>query len=338
MKTVLGGWRGSLLDMGGRNRLLNFRHTRTATLEITSPDAAAVLHGLARGWDFALLEEREDDGDGGHEEAAQEALFLPENRGAIPTGGLITQKTRPTALHGALRLLRNKSSQMYNDYGLWVLWLGVGMLDWREVGAQETSSAPLLLVPVELRRDGRTGQARLYPAEGQEPVHNPALEVKCDRLGIDWSPVTSNDVAELGPVLTAARHIADGQEGWSVDERVVLGLFASYKEAVYQDLQQNEDRILAHPLVRAVALGPDAELPSTSLSSSPPNSTVSTRSSSRSGPLSSSTPTRPSASASLRPRRALLCDERPARNGQESDHHQHDRSADARGPYGALRQ
>ena len=268
LKAVLSGWRDSLLDMGGRNRLLNFRHTRTATLELTSPDAAAVLTGLARGWHFAPIEEAEEDADEG--EPAQENLFPPGERKPITGGGLVTHKARQTALYAALRRLRSTSAQMYNDYGLWVLWLGVGMLDWREAGAQETSSAPLLLVPVELRRDGRTGHARLYRAEGQEPVHNPALEVKLDRLGIDWSPVTSTDVADLGAVLAAARHIAAGQDGWSVDERVVLGLFSSYKEAMYQDLQQNEDRILGHPLVRAVALGPDSELPADAISFDPP--------------------------------------------------------------------
>ncbi|PLW73081.1 DUF3320 domain-containing protein, partial [Streptomyces sp. DJ] len=67
--------------------------------------------------------------------------------------------------------------------------------------------------------------------------------------------------ADPRAVLAAARGVAAARAGWSVDERVVLGLFASHKEAMYQDLQQNEERILAHPLVRAVALGPDAGLP-----------------------------------------------------------------------------
>jgi hypothetical protein len=53
LKAVLDTWRSSLLDLGGRNRPLNFRHTRTATLEITAPDPSSVLAGLARGWSFA---------------------------------------------------------------------------------------------------------------------------------------------------------------------------------------------------------------------------------------------------------------------------------------------
>lgn len=265
LKTVLNSWRGSLLDMGGRNRLLNFRHTRTATLEITSPDAAAVLAGLAKGWAFAPVE------DGGtDEESEHEDLFPPEEpKATAGTFGLVTQKTRQSALEAALRQLHRSSAQMYNDYGLWVLWLGVGMLDWREADAHEGSSAPLLLVPVELSRD-RQGSTRLRAAEAQERMHNPALEVKLDQLGVDWSPVLETDVADLGAVLSAARAIAARRTGWSVDERVVLALFSSYKEAMYQDLRQNEDRILAHPLIRAVALGPDSELPADAISFDPP--------------------------------------------------------------------
>ncbi len=259
LKAVLGSWRSSLLELGGRNRLLNFRHTRTATLEITAPEASAVLVGFSRGWSFAPVKGDEpDDGSLGGE----------AGEGAARSG-LVTQKNTQAGLDASLYQLRQKSGQMYNDYGLWVLWLGVGMLDWREAGANETSSAPLLLVPVELRRDSR-GQTRLHLVEDQDRIHNPALAVKLERLGVDWSPVADCDVTDPGAVLAAAREVAGTQDGWSVDERVVLGLFASHKEAMYQDLQQNEERILAHPLVRAVGLGPEAGLPDDLIGFEPP--------------------------------------------------------------------
>ncbi|MFC8511644.1 DUF3320 domain-containing protein [Streptomyces sp. NPDC057257] len=265
MKAVLDGWRNSLLDMGGRNRLLNFRHTRTATLEITSPGADALLADLARGLEFAPVLER----------ASGVGLQKADD---VQTGGvegktrpgLATQKNTQASLDSSLYQLRQKSGQMYNDYGLWVLWLGVGMLNWREAGAQESSAAPLLLVPVELRRDGNR-RYRLHPAEGQERIHNPALAVKLERLGVDWASVTGIDVTELHRVLSAARTVAAGLKDWSVADRVVLGLFASHREAMYQDLQQNEEQILAHPLVRAVALGPDADVPADLIAFEPPD-------------------------------------------------------------------
>ncbi|MFC8916208.1 DUF3320 domain-containing protein [Streptomyces sp. NPDC057116] len=252
--TVLASWRNSLLDMGGRNRLLNFRHTRSATLEFTSPDAATLVTGLAKGWDFAPVEDAED------------TERITPRRGH---SGLVTQKSTQAALDSSLYQLRQRSGQMFNDFGLWVLWLGVGMLDWREDGAHEASSAPLVLVPVELRRDNHR-RYRLHPADGQEATHNPALGVKLDRLGVDWSAVTGTDVTDLPAVFSAARAVAAQQKSWAVGERVVLGLFASHREAMYRDLEQNEDRILAHPLVRAVALGPDAGLPDDLLHFEPP--------------------------------------------------------------------
>ncbi|WP_251022013.1 DUF4011 domain-containing protein [Streptomyces sp. ISL-10] len=291
LRAVLGDWRNSLLDMGGRNRLLNFRHTRTATLEITTPDAAALLGGLAKGWDFAPVDEDPYDGD--------DAYSGRTDRAATDRPGLVTQKTTQAALNSALYQLRQRSGQMFNDYGLWVLWLGVGMLDWREEGAHEASSAPLVLVPVELSRSTADRRYRLCLADGQDRAHNPALAVKTDRLGVDWSPVTATDPTDLPRVFSAARDVASGLKDWKVDERVVLGLFASHREAMYQDLQQNEDQILAHPLVRAVALGPDAGLPDDLIGFDPPrNWTGSTRSSCRRRLRWSWTPTPPSASAS----------------------------------------
>ncbi|WP_333775810.1 DUF3320 domain-containing protein [Streptomyces sp. IBSBF 3136] len=264
MKTVLDSWRNSLLDMGGRNRLLNFRHTRTSTLEIASPRAEALLADLARGWEFAPVPEKSA-GVG-----LEKADDPGEATGRQSRPGLVTQKQTQASLDAALYQLRQKSGQMYNDYGLWVLWLGVGMLDWREADAHESSAAPLLLVPVELVRDGNR-RYRLRPAEDQETVHNPALAVKLERIGVDWSRVTGTDTADPAGVLAAARAVAAGLKGWSVQERVVLGLFASHREAMYQDLQNNEEQILAHPLVRAVALGPDAGLPDDLIAFDPPD-------------------------------------------------------------------
>ncbi|KPC81574.1 hypothetical protein ADL35_18655, partial [Streptomyces sp. NRRL WC-3753] len=45
-------------------------------------------------------------------------------------------------------------------------------------------ASSLVLVPVELRRD-RTRRSRLHLPGDQERIHNPALAVKLDRLGVD---------------------------------------------------------------------------------------------------------------------------------------------------------
>ncbi|WP_422521813.1 DUF4011 domain-containing protein [Streptomyces sp. 5.8] len=187
---------------------MNFRHTRTSTLEIKSPEAGALLSGLAPGWDFEPIaapdEGAQDPGDG---------VSLAKRAGApAPAAtGVVTQKSTQALLDRALTQLRSTSGRMYNDCGLWVLWLGVGMLEWREEGAHEASRAPLVLVPAELVRD-RTGRTRLRAAEQQDAMHNPALAVKLGQLGVDWSAVAAVDCLDPAQVVSRARAAVAGRQ------------------------------------------------------------------------------------------------------------------------------
>ncbi|MER5761141.1 DUF3320 domain-containing protein [Streptomyces sp. NPDC002082] len=266
LRGVLGAWRESLIDMGGRNRLLNFRHTRTSTLEVKSPSAEPLLSGLASGWDFERIAAPDEDA-----QAAEDGVSLAKQGGApAPAAtGVVTQKSTQALLDRALTQLRSTSGRMYNDYGLWVLWLGVGMLEWREEDAHEVSRAPLVLVPAELVRD-RAGRIRLRAAEQQDPMHNPALAVKLGQLGVDWSAVAAVDCLDPVQVVGRARAAVADRQDWRVDDGVVLALFASHKEAMYQDLKDNEEAILANPLIRAIGLGPESGLPGDLIGFEPP--------------------------------------------------------------------
>ncbi|MGW2558671.1 DUF3320 domain-containing protein [Streptomyces sp. NPDC001514] len=256
LKAILAGWRTSLVDLSGRNRLLNFRHTKSATLEITVPSAGTLVEGLERGWEFAPLPDEEPDG--------EDPEGLQPRSSAVQRGaadGIVTQKTTSPALQRALNSLRSKATQLFNDYGLWTLQLGVGMLRWREDGATTSSDAPLILLPVRIVRMAN-GRVRLVANDEEEPRLNPALKVKLEQFHIDWTPVTEQDPTDLEGVLEAVTRSVAGKAGWEVSQRVVLALFASHKESMYQDLLDNEGRVLASDLVKAVALGPGAGLAS----------------------------------------------------------------------------
>ncbi|MDQ0683417.1 hypothetical protein QFZ56_002380 [Streptomyces achromogenes] len=256
LKAMLENWRNSLVDLSGRNRLLNFRHTRSATLEITTPSAQELVEGLARGWDFASLPDEELEACEGVR-AGDVVLAKKGDR----IDGIVTQKTTAPSLSRALNSLRAKATQVFNDYGLWTLNLGVGMLRWREDGAETTSDAPMILMPVVIER-ARNGRIRLRASDDEEPRLNPALKVKLQQFHIDWTPVAEQDPSDLQAVLSAATRAVGGKTGWQISDRVVLALFASHKESMYQDLLDNEDQVLGSDLVRAMALGPKSGLAS----------------------------------------------------------------------------
>ncbi|MCQ6555456.1 DUF3320 domain-containing protein [Streptomyces sp. C10-9-1] len=254
-RRILADWRTSLVDLSGRNRLLNFRHTKAATLEITYPPAGELVEGLERGWDFAPLPDEEPDVR--ESEAAQAGTPATERPGGAQ--GIVTQKRTGPALLRAVTRLRGRSTQLFNDYGLWTLQLGVGILRWHEDGASTRSDAPIVLLPVRIERLG-SGRVRLVANEDEEPRLNPALRVKLEQFSLDWSPVTQQDPTDLDAVIDAVTTAVAGKSGWQVSRRAVVALFASHKESMYQDLLDNEARILDSDLVRAVALGPRAGL------------------------------------------------------------------------------
>ncbi|MFF0016218.1 DUF3320 domain-containing protein [Streptomyces sp. NPDC005374] len=256
LKSMLESWRSSLVDLSGRNRLLNFRHTKSATLEISIPSAQELLEGLGRGWDFAPLPDEE--AETGKATRTGDVVLAKKGDRA---DGICTQKTTAPSLSRALNSLRAKATQVFNDYGLWTLNLGVGMLRWCEDGAQTSSDAPLVLMPVVIER-ARNGRIRLRASDVEESRLNPALKAKLQQFHIDWTPVVEQDPTDLQAVLSAATRAVAGKPGWQVSDRVVLALFASHKESMYQDLLDNEDRVLGSDLVRAMALGPDSGLAS----------------------------------------------------------------------------
>jgi hypothetical protein len=248
LQNVLQTWRDKLIDLSGRNRLLNFRHTRTATLEVRHPGVEALLAGLASGWRFAELPND-------HTENEDPVL-------RTEVENLVTQKTTQPSLDASLRKLYRDSHQVFNDTGLWTLQLGVGFLKWREPGAEGFNAAPLLLVPARLERPG-PGVYRLVAEDGEDSSANPALAVKMDQLGLDWP--AADDMKDLPSTLALVRKAVAPRAGWEVTEDVVLATFRSHKEAMYQDLRDHEDTILAHPMVRAIGLGSQAGLPDDAL-------------------------------------------------------------------------
>ncbi|HEU5026812.1 MAG TPA: DUF3320 domain-containing protein [Spirillospora sp.] len=251
LRNVLGRWRDDLIDLTGRNRLLNFRPTRTATLEIRSPLAGPLLVDLDSGLRFAELPEDDEDDEDGEGPAD-----------LADVDGIVTQKTSRASLDASLRKLYRASNQVFNDTGLWTLQLGVAFLKWREPGAEGFNLAPLLLVPVRLDRLG-PGLFRLITEQSEDAVPNPALAVKMGQLGVGWPD--PDNMKDLLGTLSAVRTAVAGHPDWEVNEDVALATFRSHKEAMYRDLLDHEDQILAHPLVQAIGLGEAAHLPEDTL-------------------------------------------------------------------------
>lgn len=248
LRRQLEEWRSSLVAVDGRQRLVYFKHMRTASLELAAPEADEIVDAVMAGSCIltAPPPEDSDEPDGGGRLPAQ-LLRRP----AIEVGNKTTKD-----LGSSLRRLDQVSQQTFADRGFWSLYVGAGFLKWRDHDDKPVES-PLLLVPVRLRREGDAGSWSVEATEDDVDV-NPALQLVMEQnFGITL-PEPDADEVDLAAYLEAVRRAVAKQPRWSVVDRAVLTTFAFHKEAIYRDLSEHAQQVLEHPMVQLLALGPDS--------------------------------------------------------------------------------
>lgn len=250
-------WRDELIDLSRRNKLLSYKPTKSSTLAISRPETATILTRLAgKGWRFhypELTSEEESDS------VLVKALETEDTEldATLRPDELLVEGRTAKELSRILHTLHRRAASEFNDKGLRVLYLGVGIVSWVDGDGQRMRS-PLLLVPVSLERPSPREPFRLEGTD-DDAVINPALQVKFEQeYGIDLDLSAEPDAVR--DLYDAARRAIGAQRGWEVLDEVVLSVFSFHKEAMYRDLKDNEDAICEHPMMEALSLGEAAEV------------------------------------------------------------------------------
>ena len=245
MDTKLDTWKNKLLDMGKRNRLLNYRDTRRSNLRIKLP-------GIYDLWESFVVNEHPLEFPFVDEE---QQLSLEEESGDfIAAAGSVQTNQSIKEQQRTLRNLRSKAKTFMEEQGVNVLYLSFGFLRWAESDHSKVHfDAPLILVPVSLSWESITSPFVLSLHE-DEIIVNPTLAYKLDNdFGIKLPEFNIEDSLpsyfEHVCQLTSANH-------WEVIPEVGLGLLSFLKINMYRDLENHREAILKNPIVRA--LGGDA--------------------------------------------------------------------------------
>jgi len=172
-----------------------------------------------------------------------------EDRGADE---LLTDTDEGTRLRSILRNLYRRSRTDFEERGVRILFLTFGTLKWKEVEQSEIIKSPILLVPVELKRDSVNDPFQLCPVD-EEIVLNPALAVKLgDDFKVELPSIPEQwDSTGLEEFLTRFQD-ETRKYGWSIDQECWLGLFSFHKLVIYHDLQTHGGLLDAHPVVRCL--------------------------------------------------------------------------------------
>jgi hypothetical protein len=176
------GWPRRLIDLSYRNRLIKYRPTVASTLEIEAPDIQTLLADPGRGapWRFYFPPEPEEKQAGSDDDAA---TFVDElvvraaqdaERAPRPDE-IVVHEQNPRRISRTLENLARKSNAEFQDKALRILYITAGFLDWVDPTREESLTSPLILVPVELRREHVGQPYALHFVDGEEIVVNPSL-------------------------------------------------------------------------------------------------------------------------------------------------------------------
>ncbi len=160
----------------------------------------------------------------------------------------ITELTDST-LRTRIKKYLQKAKEMEEERGVNVLYITFGLLNWVEVGDNTPLKSPLLFVPVKIS---------LKPLEieilDDEVMVNPALKEKLKGENKKLPPFPEEfDSISFDRYLNKVSELIERESSWKLEKRSFIGTFAFTKAALFEDLDDHEELLLRHPIVRAIA-------------------------------------------------------------------------------------
>lgn len=234
-------WKKLLLDFGKRNRLINFREGKRNNVKITDPSFEKL-------WEIIVVNEKEVTfpyaENMGFEED-DEDLYDVVDDGDVRTNKSIGD------LQKTLKSLRRKANTSIEEYGVNTLFLTFGMLKWKERDdSSQIFSSPVILVPVRLLLEDIVSPYRLA-LHDDEIIINPTLSHKLDNdFGIIMPEFDSTHDSPAEYIEKLLHKVEN--KGWDVERSTHLTNLSFLKINMYKDLERNEEKINANPVIAAL--------------------------------------------------------------------------------------
>ncbi|MCD8119285.1 MAG: DUF4011 domain-containing protein [Lachnospiraceae bacterium] len=241
-------WKHGLLDVSKRNRMINYRKTKRATLKILSPDFCALFDRLVHRDESIPFKVRVDCS----RDAQITRLFYLMDRVGTPvevTEGEIDTEFSVDESNRTLKQLRAKSKLSLEEQGINILYLSFGFLEWKQKPTDNEMLAPLVLVPVSLTLESY-GSPYVMSRLDEDIVVNPTLAyVLSSDFGIEL-PDFDAAKDDIGDYLDQVGRLV-APLGWQVQKEANLGLLSFLKIVMYRDLEKYKDRIFENPVISA---------------------------------------------------------------------------------------
>jgi len=232
-------WKSKLLDLSKRNRLLNYRDSKSSNLRLSKP----AIFDL---WENFVVNEKPLHFPYFDEEKSN---VTNEDVKNYSEGDVVTNQTQKDQ-QKTLRNLRNKAKIAMEEQGVNILYLSFGFLKWREdKNSDQDLLSPVILVPVSLTVESIVSPFVLSLHE-DEITLNPTLVYKMSNdFGIELPEFDPNEsLSDYFKKITSLISV----NKWEVVAETGLSLLSFLKINMYRDLDIHKDKICANSVVQAL--------------------------------------------------------------------------------------
>ena len=240
-----------LLDLGKRNRLLNFKDTGLKTLKLLNTNIEEIFRGIKNSREFPVFNtdpvlsqyHRENSATiefDSYQSYSDELVY--EVCAPLINKDVLCYK-RGYALEKVLKSLSKDYKFSITEKGINSLYLSFGFIHYFEEGVEYL--APLLLIPVEL--DNESGFYVLREYE-DEVLLNPTLKFYFNSTYKVDMPEYKDDA--LSTFFAKINEILP--QGTFLESAMSLGIYSFYKMNMYNDLIFNKELVIQNKNIRAL--------------------------------------------------------------------------------------
>ena len=238
-----------LLDMGKRNRLLNYKDSGLKTLKILNRNVEEVFRGIRAYRELNVLDldpilskyHRENEENETPIEYSEEKVFSIANK-LLEKNQIFAYKKGYT-LDKVLKSLQKDFRFSIIEKGINSLYITFAFIHYKEEDVEYV--APLLLIPIEMSNE--TGKFIVKQYE-DEVMLNPTLRYyfsttyhfELPQFSEEALPTYLNKVMAILP------------EGFSLESGCAFGVYSFYKMNMYNDLISNKDKVIKNKNIRAL--------------------------------------------------------------------------------------
>ncbi len=248
-----------LLDLGKRNRLLNFKDSGFRSINILNKNIDKLFDNISNFKEYSILpldsilkkyHDSLDSLDSDNEYSSLKVYDIAS--ASLKDNELICYK-EGQPLNKVLKRLYQEYKFSIDEKGINSLYIAFGFISY--VDTRVEYKAPLLLIPIDFYKKNEIYKIK---AKEEEAILNPTLEYYYKQVKNREIPKYNNE-ENIYSYFEKVKAFLNSEE--SLINSSALGIFLFQKMNMYMDLKQNKDIVLANKNIRRL-LGEDIKLDS----------------------------------------------------------------------------